>query len=99
MKKYLFPSLDNQRCKQFIWILKIGKKSNITFIKSLINFKNSFEKKVSDILITTRINYDDYDDRVYYDAVNDVRKQINSNKPLMLYEYNRDVQYYEIDNK
>ena len=112
MKKYLFPSLDNQRCKQFIWILKIGEKANITFIKSLINFNNSFEKKViyekdikayiknitkgSDILITTRI---DYDDRIYYDAVNDVRKQINSNKPLMLYGYNRGVQYYEIDNK
>ena len=31
--------------------------------------------------------------------MNEVRKQINSNKPLMLYGYNRGVQYNEIDNK
>ena len=30
---------------------------------------------------------------------NDIRKQINSNKPLMLYGYNRGFQYYEINNK
>ena len=87
MKKYLFPSLEAQSCKNFIWILKLGDKANITFVKSLLDINNSFESKViyekniiknitkgSDILITTRI---DYDDRIYYDAVNDVRKVIN----------------------
>ena len=112
MKKYLLPSLDNQSCKKFIWILKLGEKANITYIKSLLNFKTSFEKVViyekdiktyiknktihADILITTRI---DYDDRIYYDAVNDVRKAINPNKPLILFGYNRGVQYYEFNKK
>ena len=106
MKKYLFPSLENQSCKQFIWVLNVGDKANITYLKSLINFNSLFEKKVIyqkdlkeyirnitkeyNILITTRI---DYDDRIYYDAVNDVRKAININKPLILYGYNSGVHY------
>lgn len=48
------------------------------------------------VLITTRI---DYDDRIYYDAVNDVRKAINISKPLFLYGYNRGVYYFESDGK
>ena len=112
MKKYLIPSLENQICKRFTWILMLGDKANITFIKSLFNFKISFEFEIIyqhniknyirnltngiDILITSRI---DYDDRIYYDAVNDVRKAINFKKPIFLYGYNRGVHYYESDNK
>lgn len=43
-------------------------------------------------MITTRI---DYDDIIYYDALNDVRKVINMNKPILLYGYNRGVCYFE----
>ena len=43
MKKYLLPSLDNQSCKDFIWILMLGNEANITSIKSMANFKNSFQ--------------------------------------------------------
>ena len=112
MKKYLFPSLENQSCKKFIWVLKIGDKSNITLIRSILNFDLNFDNlivyekdmhnyiknitKDKDILITTRI---DYDDRIYYDAVNDIRKSININKPMSLYGYNRGVHYYESNNK
>jgi len=112
MKKYLIPSLENQSCKKFSWILVLGDKVNITNIKSLIDFNTSFEmdviynndsrnyiKNVSegyDILISTRI---DYDDRIYYDAVNDVRKVINIYKPLILHGYNRGVIYLEVENK
>ena len=112
MEKYLFPSLENQSCKNFIWILILGNKANITYIKSLINFNHSFKMKIIyqkdfhnymrnttkgfDILITTRI---DYDDRIYYDAVNDVRKAINVNKPIILYGYNRGLYYYESNGK
>ena len=112
IKKYLIPSLENQSCKNFTFILMIGDKANITYIKSLFNFHNSFEKKILyqkeiknyvrnitkgyDVLITTRI---DYDDRIYYDAVNDVRKAININKPIFLYGYNRGVYYFESDDK
>lgn len=112
MKKYLFPSLENQSCKKFIWILKLGNKANISYVKSLLDLNKSFKSNViyekdikdyirnvtkgSEILITTRI---DYDDRIYYDAVNDVRKAININKPMILYGYNRGVHYYEINNK
>ena len=113
IKKYLLPSLQNQSCKNFKWILILGDKANITFVKSLLNINNSlFETKIIfqrnirnfiknisngfDILITTRI---DFDDRIYYDAVNDVRKVINVNKPMSLYGYNKGVHYYEIDNK
>lgn len=112
MNNYLFPSLENQSCKKFIWILMLGDNENITYIKSLLNFNHSFEmeivynksiqsyvKQISkgyDILITSRI---DYDDRIYYDAVNDVRKVINLKKPMFIYGYNRGVNYYEIDKK
>ena len=112
MKKYLFPSLENQSCQEFIWILLIGDKANITYIKSLLEYNNSFEKKIifqkdlknyikniakgNDILITSRI---DYDDRIYFDAVNDVRKAINLNKPVIVYGYTRGLHYYEYENK
>ena len=112
MKKYLFPSLENQSCKNFTWILMLGNKANITYIKSLLNFNRSFESNIIyqkdikkfvrnitkgfDVLITTRI---DYDDRIYYDAVNDVRKAININKPMFLYGYNRGVYYFELNDK
>ena len=108
MKKYLLPSLENQSCKNFTWILMIGNKVNIYYVNSLLNFNNSFETKVIyqkdikyfvrnitkgfDVLITTRI---DYDDIIYYDAVNDVRKSININKPILLYGYNRGIYYFE----
>ena len=112
MKQYLLPSLDNQSCKNFIWILMLGNEANITYIKSLLNFNNSFDydiiyekniknytrnlSKSYNVLITTRI---DYDDKIYYDAVNDVRKAINPNKPILLYGYNSGVYYFEINGK
>ena len=112
MKKYLIPSLENQSCKNFTWILIIGNDANITYIKSLLNLNNSFKLKILyikdcknyvrnitkgfDVLITTRI---DYDDRIYYDAVNDVRKAINVKKPIILYGYNRGAYYYEFNGK
>ena len=112
MKKFLLPSLENQSCKEFIWILMLGNKANITSLKSLLNFNNSFQwyiiykkdiknilKNITrgfDILITTRI---DYDDRIYYDAVNDVRKEININKPILLHGYKSGLYYFELDNK
>ena len=112
MKKYLFHSLENQSCKNFTWILILGDKANITYVKSLLNFNYSFPYKVIfakslknyirnttkdfDVLITTRI---DYDDRIYYDAVNDVRKAINTNRPMTLYGYNRGVYYSELYDK
>ena len=108
LKKYLIPSLQYQSCKDFIWMLKVGNKANITYLKSLLKFKipfiavviykkdyKSFIKnmaKNADILITTRI---DYDDRIYWNAVNDVRKAINISKPILLYGYNRGFYYYE----
>ena len=49
-----------------------------------------------DILITTRI---DYDDRIYYDAVNDVRKEITLKKPMLFHGYNRGLYFFELDNK
>ena len=54
MKKYLIPSLENQSCKDFIWILMTGSKINTTFLKSLHNFNNSFQwdiiyQKISEI--------------------------------------------------
>ena len=112
IKKYLIPSLGNQSCKKFIWILMLGNNVNITFVKSLLDLNNSFDMKVIyqkdiknyirnvtidyNVLITTRI---DYDDCVYYDAVNDVRKAINFSKPLFLYGYNRGVYYFESNDK
>ena len=112
IKKYLFPSLENQSCKNFIWILILGNKADISYMKSALNLKNnSFQskiiyekefknyiKKVSsgfEVLITTRI---DYDDRIYYDAVNDVRKAVNINRPMTLYGYNRGVFYFETED-
>ena len=111
MKTYLFPSLENQSCKEFKWVLMLGDEANITYIKSLLDAKNSFESiviyekdiknfirnitKGYDILITTRI---DYDDRIYYDAVNDVRKAINIYKPMIVYGYDSGLNYYEKDN-
>ena len=108
MKTYLLPSLESQSCKNFTWIIMIGNQSNITQIKELFNFNNSFEKEIIyqkdlknyirnksknfDILISTRI---DYDDRIYYDAVNDVRKAINIKRPMVLYGYNRGLIFYE----
>jgi len=108
LKKYLLPSLENQSCQKFIWILTLGDKANITFVESKLNNKLPFEyhimyqkdfknyvRKITngfDILITTSI---DYDDMIYYDAVNDLRKAININKPMILYGYNRGVYYFE----
>ena len=112
MKKYLIPSLEKQSCKNFTWILIIGNEVNITFVQSLTNFNNSFKKDIIflkdvknyvrnitkgfEVLITTSI---DYDDRIYYDAVNDVRKVINMNKPAILHGYKRGVYYYELNGK
>ena len=108
LKKYLIPSLKSQTCNDFIWILLIGDKFNITYIKSLLSFTIPFKYEIIyqkefrkymlnitslfDVFISTRI---DYDDRIYYDAVNDVRKQININKPILLYGYNSGVYYFE----
>ena len=112
MKKYLLPSLENQSCKDFIWILMLGNKENMTSLKSLLNFNNSFQwyikyikdiknflrniTKGFDILITTII---DYNGRIYYDAVNDVRKEININKPILFHGYNKGLYFFESDNK
>ena len=108
MKTYLFPSLESQLCKNFVWLLTLGDDANITHIKHLLNFNNSFNYQIIyykqlksfirnktkgiDILITTRI---DYDDRIYYDAVNDVRKAINIKMPLLLYGYHTGAYYFE----
>ena len=72
MKKYLLPSLENQSCKNFTWIIMLGNKANITQINELFNFNSSFKKKIIyqkdlknytrnksksfDILISTRID-------------------------------------------
>ena len=112
MKNYLIPSLENQSCKNFTLIIILGNKSNITYVKSLLNVNYSFKLKIIflkdyknyvrnitkgfDVLITTRI---DYDDRIYYDAVNDVRKAINLNKPIILHGYNRGAYYFEFNGK
>ena len=90
LKKYLIPSLEKQSCKKFVWILLLGDKANKMFIKSLLGINNLFasdlvyqrELKIYiknksigyDVFVTTRI---DYDDRIYYNAVNDVRKVID----------------------
>ena len=111
MKTYLFPSLKNQSCKEFKWVLMLGDEANMTYIKSLLDVKNSFESimiykkdikyfirnitKGYDILITTRI---DYNDRIYYDSVDDVRKEINIYKPMIVYLYDSGLNYYEKDN-
>ena len=108
MQKYLFRSLESQKCKDFTWILEVGNKANISFIKSLLDFYKPFKSiclyekdlknytravsKGYDFLITTRI---DTDDCIYYDGVNDVRKLIDINKPLYLHGYNKGVYYFE----
>ena len=108
MKKYLLPSLQQQSCKDFIWMLNVGDKANITNLKSLLNFDSPFKSIITynrdhknfirkitkniDILITTRI---DYDDRIYWNAVNDVRRVVNRTKPIFLYGYNRGFIYFE----
>ena len=38
LNKYLLPSLGNQTCKDFTWILKIGDKANKSLIYSLLSF-------------------------------------------------------------
>ena len=112
MKEYLFPSLEYQTCKNFIWILLIGDKANKTRVKSYLNLNLSFKyiiiykktlksflQKITkgyDVLITSRI---DYDDRIYYDAVNDVRKYVNINKPVSIYGFNSGIMYFEFNNK
>ena len=112
LNKYLLPSLGNQTCKDFTWILKIGDKANKSLIYSLLSFNSTFkfeiiyEKDIKnyieniskdlDVLITTRI---DYDDCIYKEAVNDVRKQIDINKPILLHGYNKGVYYFETENK
>ena len=96
----------------FIFILLIGDQVNIMYIKQLISFNHFlnirliYEKDIKtyirnitkgfDILITTRI---DYDDQIYYDAVNDVRKSININKPVLIYGYHRGLYYFESEDK
>ena len=112
MKKYLFPALENQSCKDFIWVLMIGDKANLTYIEKIIDFNNSFVYKIiyqKDIkgyirekskgfnyLITTRI---DYDDGIYFDAVNDVRKVIKMKKPIFLHGFNRGLYFFEFNGK
>ena len=112
MEKYLLPSLESQSCNDFVWILMIGNKVNKTYIESFLDFNSSFKYKIIyknefqnflkniskayDVLITTRM---DYDDRIYYDAVNDIRKAININKPILLHGYNRGVLYFESNKK
>ena len=53
---------------------------------------NLYKAKYFDILISTRI---DYDDCIYYDAVNDVRKIIDINKQVILHGYNTGLYYFE----
>ena len=112
LKRYLLPSLEHQSCNLFIWVLMVGEKADINYIKSKIKNNKKFRivilyhkdfrafiKKITkgyDILITTRI---DYDDMIYYDAVNDVRKAINLEKPMALYGYMHGFYYFEFNNK
>lgn len=112
MSKYLISSLENQSCKDFIWVLMLGNKANIEFVRSIMKFNCTFEYRIIyikdlknnlnklsngfNILITTRI---DYDDIIYYDAVNDVRKAINLKKPILLHGYNRGLYYFESNEK
>ena len=52
------------------------------------DFKNYVRNKSKgyDVLITTGI---DYDNIIYYDAVNDVRKMINVKKPIFYFIQNQ----------
>ena len=112
LNKYLLPALERQKCKDFIWVLMIGNQADLSYYKSYFNFHNSFktelvyEKDIKnylrniinsyDVLITTRI---DYDDVIYYDAVNDARKSININKPIFIHGFNKGYIYFESDGK
>ena len=112
LNKYLLPALERQKCKDFIWVLMIGNQADLSYYKSFFNFHNSFkselvyEKDIKnylknivngyDVLITTRI---DYDDIIYYDAVNDVRKKIDINKPIFIHGYNKGYIHYESEDK
>jgi len=46
IKRYLIPSLNNQSCKQFIWILMLGNKANKTYIESLLGNNYLFESEI-----------------------------------------------------
>ena len=112
LNKYLLPSLENQKCKDFIWVLMLGDEGDISFIKSNFIFHNSFKTEIIydkdsknylrqiskgyDVLITTRI---DYDDVIYYDAVNNVRKEIDINKPVLVHGYVKGYYYFESNDK
>ena len=112
INKYLLSSLEHQSCNLFIWVLMVGEKVDINYIKSKIKnnkkfrivilYQKDFKEYIKNIargyniLITTRI---DYDDMIYYDAVNDVRKAINLEKPMVLYGYMHGFQYFEFNNK
>jgi len=112
INKYLLSSLEHQSCNLFIWVLMVGEKVDINYIKSKIKnnkkfrivilYQKDFKEFIKNIargyniLITTRI---DYDDMIYYDAVNDVRKAINLEKPMVLYGYMHGFQYFEFNNK
>ena len=59
--------------------------TEVIYKKDMKNFLRKLSKGY-DILITTRI---DYDDVIYYDAVNDARKEIDINRPIFLHGYNK----------
>ena len=74
---------------------KLSFKYEIIYNKDIKKYIRNIAKN-NDILITTRI---DYDDMIYYDAVNDVRKAININKPMVIYGYCRGFVYFELNGK
>ena len=108
MKTYLLPSLEAQKCKDFTWILMLGDRANLTFLKPLIDFNTTFDYKIVyykdinkfvnestkniDIFISSNM---DYDDRIFYDAVNDVRKRINMAYPIFFFGYTSGYIYFE----
>lgn len=108
MKTYLLPSLEAQKCKNFTWILMLGDSANITFLKSLIDFNTTFDyklvyyKDINKLINESTKNIDifissgmDYDDRIFYDAVNDVRKRINLTYPIFFFGYHNGYIYFE----
>ena len=74
-----------------LFLILIKNLNRIIYEKDLKNYVRDSSKGY-DILITTRI---DYDDRIYYNAVNDARKQIDINKPVFLHGYNKGLYYFE----
>ena len=46
ISKYLISSLENQSCKDFIWILMLGNKADIEYVKSIMKFKCSFDYRI-----------------------------------------------------